>query len=210
MVESVTLTARTPGLAARTVVLDRPLSEAAAPVTGRRLLTVGDPYEVYPVPPPEVFDDGDPLEFINAPDLEAIAAAVIAERGPLQWLVKERIAYLWKEQGGASGGKDTYGKCIRSTGLVRFYGRHGFVVWLAADHCRDAYFKRWQIEALVTHELLHCDQTDKDKLTIRPHDFQGFNSELAWYGPWHTDLRSMRRVVAQMPLFDGDDLDGGA
>ena len=191
----------------------------------RALVTGGDPDEAYPLPAGIAFVD--PLtaglhDFIPAPDVEAVARALIDDRPNLAHLRERRISYLWRQKGGATGGKATLGQCQRAAGLVRHFGRVHFVIWLAWDHCELARLTRWQMEALIYHELLHAGVergkavvephdfegfnellhagVERGKAVVEPHDFEGFNAELARYGSWQADLQRLVRTAHQLPL----------
>lgn len=190
---------------AATRAIDPTTGEVLAPAT-RTLLTTGDADSPYPWPSEARFEDGDVVEFVDAPDLEAIAGAIIEARPSLRWLEKRTLTYLWKRAGGNDAGKARFGACVKPTGLARYWGKSDFVIWLALDHCRNAFLTRWQVEALLTHELLHCDETEKGAPALKPHDFAGFTAELAWYGPWQSDLQRMVKVARQLPLFESDEV----
>lgn len=210
---SVTLTNETRRRADEALVaLSPPAARAIDPATDevlrvpRTLLTAGDPEDDYPVPTAERFlAEGDP-DFLDAPDLEEVATAIVAARPSLRWLEKRTLTFLWKRQGGSAAGKIALGACVKPTGLVKHYNKSDFIIWLAADHIGGAYLDRWQVEALLTHELLHCDWTDKDKPALRPHQFEGFTAELEWYGAWQADLQAMIEAARQLPLFEGDEI----
>lgn len=174
----------------------------------RRLIGGGIPDGQYYVPTLDRFksDPGlaDPdLDFVEAPDVEAIAVELIAEHARFAHLAGRRVAYRWKRTGGKAGGKLTLGKCVKPSGLLRDETRADWFIWLAADNCLG--LTNWQIEALVFHELLHADEDEHGKRQLRPHDFEGFGPEIEHYGLWDAGLREAGRAVQalQLPLFDG-------
>ena len=171
---------------------------------------VHDPDEQYPLPPASRFIEPGTIEvrdFIPAPDIEAIAKMLTERHEHLGWLKGVRVSYLWRCKGGASGGKATFGQCQKASGLIRHYSGVSFVVWLAWDHCDTAAVTRRQVEALVYHQLLHADRTEKGKPAVAPHDFEGFTRELEVYGPWQADLQRMVKVSQQLPMFDEDEVE---
>ena len=115
-------------------------------------------------------------QFWSAPDLEEIGEALIKEYFPD--FPECEIDYLWKGDGGRSGGKATLGKTEKPSGLTLYYGNTDYVIWLAADHVGGLEFTNWQVEALLYHELCHVreeeDENGNKKLAIAPHDFEGF------------------------------------
>jgi hypothetical protein len=172
-----------------------PLEEAlglqALPPPGTSLINGGVPDAEYPTPRDESFidpdadDDAELLEFIEADDLERIGRALIDKLPEFEDLRDGwRIAFRWKAAGGATGGKLTLGKCVKAAGLVKHFG--------AADHVRLARLTRWGVEALVYHELCHCEiAVNENGATpkVRAHDFEGFRTEVARYGLWQADLQ---------------------
>ena len=160
----------------------------------------------YPVPGPgRVIDDVTAVlhDFVDAPDLARIADDLIAEFAEEEFrhLVDVPIAYLWRREGGASGGLATYGKCSRLSGPARYYSQRHFLIWAAADHCRLSEFTPQQMRALVYHELSHigCDLAS-GKLMVVEHEFAGFYQELRRFGPWMPHLRTLGGVFEQLRL----------
>lgn len=194
---------------------DAPALERLAPPEGSKLIAGGKADEEFPVPDMEEFEDdgGNAVEFIEAGDLERIAKALISKRPELKLLRDWTIAYRWKSAGGITGGKLTLGKCVKASGLVKHFGAVDWIVWLGADNVRDMRLTRWQVEALVYHELCHCEVvTNENGSTpkVRAHDFEGFRSEVEAYGLWQADLR-LAAPAFQLHLFDDEsDDDGGA
>ncbi|CCF83618.1 putative metallopeptidase [Nitrolancea hollandica] len=165
-------------------------------------VTDGNPDMPYRIPTSLAFGEGDEaVEFLHASDLAAIGNALI-ERDPQRFghLASFHIAYLWRAKGGTPGGKPKFGMCQRPSGLLKFFSGVDFVVWLAADNCREHGLSNYQIEALVYHELLHAGVTDDFKPTIWPHDFQAFRAEIETYGAWQTDLQLAQRSFEQLRL----------
>lgn len=146
-------------------------------------------------------------EFAKAPEIEAIADALIHEhRLQFSHLLDANIRYLWKAKGGKSHGKDRLGACQKPSGLLSFFSGVDFVIWLALDNCKSSLLTNRQVEALVFHELLHTAATeDPDTgeiiFGIAPHDFEGFNEELRIYGPWSSDLERVTDIARQLELF---------
>ena len=184
------------------------LTRHAGALAGPRLVTGDNPPELYPVPETARFksrpDLADPdLDFIPAPDVERIAAALIAADAGRFWHLTGafplRVAYRWKREGGADGGRATLGKCVKAAPLVKHFGEIDFVIWLAADHLLVSGFTRYQVEALVFHELLHTARVSGKPKTV-PHDAELFVAEVERYGLWKTDLDHVGRAVRQLQL----------
>lgn len=144
------------------------------------------------------------VDFIDAPDIEAIATSLIGAYAEFEHLVDTNIGYAWKRKGGESVGKAVFGKCVKTSGLVRHFSEQTFVVWLAADHCREWAFTNRQLEALIYHELSHAgEETDKNgdtKAVLVAHDVEAFGREIERYGLWTEDLKQIK------PFFDAAQL----
>ena len=156
------------------------------------------------VPPDEHFDIAD---YMDAPKLEHVAGQLCSAWGEFRHLDRARIHVLWKKKGGSSGGKNTWGKALKTSGLVRHYADCDFVVWLAADHCRDAAITNYELEALLYHELSHLsfemDENGEERWSVRAHDVTAFYGEIERYGTWTPELRQMRHTYAQLALAEG-------
>lgn len=160
-----------------------------------------DPYGRFYVPPDEHFSD---IGFLESRPLEMLAAQLVANWRELGHLKQASIGVLWKQKGGKSGGKEVWGKANKTSGLVLHYSRHDFIIWLAADHCREGEITNGDLEALLYHELCHCDMEMDDngnvKWAIRGHDVTAFYTELTRYGAWTPELRHMRKTYEQIAL----------
>lgn len=202
--------------AARTAFVDSTVGAGATAtfVTGGESVTITpdaistvvgtDPAGRFYVPPEEHFDVAD---FLDMPKLEQIAEQLCVTWGEFRHLHRARLRVLWKKKGGASGGKNTWGKAIKTSGLVKHYADCDFVIWLAADHCRDAAITNYELEALLYHELSHLsyemDENGEERWSVRGHDVTAFYGELERYGTWTPELRQMRHAYAQLALTDG-------
>lgn len=166
----------------------------------RRLVTGGDPEQLYPVPGEEKFVKED-CDYLEAPDLEQIAGKLIEVQGGFGYLRELKIVYLWKRKGGKRGGKAILGRCQRPTGLLTKFCDADFIVWLGADHHAALRSTRFQVEATVFHELCHTDlDEEKDQPRLVPHDYEGFCREVEIYGVWHSDLAKAAKSFQQMNL----------
>lgn len=163
---------------------------------------------LYPVPSEAALDG----EFTPAPDLERIADALI-ERHHHRVASEATIIYLWRDKAWKAKGKVVFGKCQKPTGLLKHFAAADVVIALAADALRDMGATYRQIEAALWHELCHVGETEEPddskedwvpELTILPHDFEGFATELTLFGDWRSDLTTAVHAVRQMKL----DLDG--
>ena len=135
-------------------------------------------------------------EWVESEALEELARDLVAKWPELRFLDGFDIRVLWKENGGDSRGRLTLGKCTKPSGLARYFALCDWVIWLAADHCRQMEFTDEQIEALLYHELKHCVLVGKDsKPGVRGHDYEVFADELNRYGFWNDGREALKRVV---------------
>ena len=132
-------------------------------------------------------------DFQHATDLEQIVYRLVDTKAVgLDWTVD----FFWKRKGGQRSGKAIEGKCQKPSGLLKHYSDKDFIIWLAADHCRNAGYDARQIEALLFHELQHIgSDEDEDSGEVTPvlvgHDFEGFLTEVTEYGMWSHDVIAM-------------------
>jgi hypothetical protein len=153
----------------------------------RALILGGNPEEKFPMPDGVRFDaDG----WAEADELGQIGQALIGECKCFESLEDARIVYLWKRKGSIRP-KLLLGKCQRPSGLLRRFSSADFIVWLAANNCFG--LTRWQMEALVFHELKHARlDADGEAISV-PHDWEGFAEEIDRYGLWKRDIA----IIAQ-------------
>jgi hypothetical protein len=150
------------------------------------------------IPSEEDFTDTD---WLPAADLEAIADRLIETKPDLKHLYVFKTVYFWKRAGGVTGGQPTMGKCRRVSGDLKAVAPGAdFMVWLAADHCREQEITVHQAEAFVFHELMHTAQDDKGRPRIRPHDFVGFVAEVREFGLYDQMLQAAGTAFQQLAL----------
>jgi hypothetical protein len=160
------------------------------------------------VPWDTAFADDD--DFMAAPELASIGNALVARYAEFGFLANTKIEYRWKRKGGRSHGRDTYGKCVKTSGALRHFARCDYLIWVAADHVCESTWTELQLEALLYHELCHCgfeiDDDEKSptygemRLTIRGHDDEVFLDELRRYGAWNSSRERAGEVYAQVRL----------
>lgn len=193
----------------------RDAGATATIITDRSSVTIGakpepaaKPITDYPderadVPHDDAFDGADFLESIQ---LTRIGNALIRRCPEFGFLTRDddMVTFVWKRQGGQSGGRVRYGQCQKASGLVKFFAECEYVIWIAADHVRQTLFTNLQLEALLYHELLHCgyelDKNGDMKLMVRGHDDELFYAELRRYGTWKRELERTGEVYAQLGL----------
>jgi hypothetical protein len=154
----------------------------------------GDTTGLYPVPADEAFKGGD---WYDGGDVAGIALN-LRERFPelLGFHKTLSMHFLWKRKGGKA-----MGMCVRVGGTAKaFAPGTDFLIWLAADHCRETRLSAYQIEALTFHELLHVALSPKGKPALRKHDWEGFRREIVEYGMWLPDVQAIGEAFQQLRL----------
>ena len=146
------------------------------------------------IKPPK--DDGFVGDYMADENLTSLAAVLIENCDELSAGCEEfRIEYLWKRTGGKSSGMAPLGKCNKLSGLTKYFGKTDFVIWLAADHCRDR--EGINFAALMFHELMHVDQDEKGQPATRAHEFEGFSSEVNRFGIWRESMRPIAKAFQE-------------
>lgn len=144
-------------------------------------------------------------DFLPSEELEELAEELIDRYEYLQAPTEGlSIRYVWKREGGSTAGQPVLGKCVKPSGLAKYYSSSDFVIWIAADHTRFLEFNAEQIEAVLFHQLNHIGALVKDgRVThyVRPHDFEGFKAEIHEYGFWLPEIKEIANVF-QLRLED--------
>lgn len=187
----------------RTIVLESAGETATLDADAVSTVTSPNPNDRAFVPPDDFFDDADP--FYDDPRIFDVARDVLQRCNEFRYLANASVDIVWKRRGGKSGGRAVFGKANKLSGLAAHYCPHTFVIWLAADHCREAEFTNHELEALIYHQLKHLgfeydETTGETTWVLWPHDAELFVSELTRYGTWRDDLRVVSDTVAQLAL----------
>lgn len=147
------------------------------------------------VPDESAFDG----EYMDAPELEQLAKVVMEEHAELAYLREWSVRVLWRRQG---SGKEAMGRCKVLSGELRFFTGADWLIWAAADFCK--LMSDRQIEALLFHELMHCEvkvnKAGQQRAATRGHDFEGFGLEVERYGAWDTTLVRAKDSFRQLEL----------
>lgn len=119
-----------------------------------------------------------PDEFAPAPpEIMAIVDRHIAAHFP-QLRGAKLVVGIRQTAKPVDGGKAT----VAATGVSDTANGFDYMVWFAWD--------AWQMlddhgrEAIVFHELCHCDRDEQGRPTIKDHDAEVFNAEIELYGDW--------------------------
>ncbi len=132
-----------------------------------------------------------PLEFQlpDRDDLELLRR-VMAEH--FDFLLGFRILLYFLPEAGTSQGRVVLGKAIRATKRERaFFGVDGWIE-LAMDKWEE--MSEQQQERLVYHELMHFS-VKEGSLSMRTHDVQLFQAEVALYGELIPEVREMQQSL---------------
>lgn len=145
------------------------------------------------VPPAEALAGG----FTLAPELEQMAAHLIAAMPEIQWLENYDVRVLWRAKGGPK-----LGRCTLATDLVKFYSGAHWIIWIAADHTFSHALTRRQMQALLYHELKHCAlKGEHQRPGIQTHDSEVFVGEVVRFGAWRPELEQLELAFR---LFDAE------
>jgi hypothetical protein len=175
---------------------------------GPRLVHGSGPHLPARMPHAERFRDsgGFLTDFCRAPDVEAIAGALIAHWEEVGHCRDLRIAYLWRRKKQAKAGKLTLGTCQKLSGLAKTFLEADWAITLNAENCRALQLTRLQLEALTYHELSHIGRPDEDEdgeeiePTLVGHDVEMFHAEIHRYGLWKADLKAAAHAFKQLRL----------
>jgi len=144
-------------------------------------------------------------KFIPAPEVEAVARAIIREHHP--HLQNARLECLFSIKDMKSKGKEVWGTMRKVSSLAAFLagetdgdGPGAFFcmvisqpVWRALDQTRR--------EALVDHELSHAWIEEKEdgslSLQLLHHDLEEFMGVVLRRGLWRNEVEQFADVVAQ-------------
>jgi hypothetical protein len=164
-------------------------------------------------PSDATFKDGD--DFLGSPGLTSLAER-IQQQYPLKFghLRDFTLVYFWKRRGGKRAGQPVGGACQKTSGALRHTSGADFIIWIAADNCREA--SDHELTALVFHELRHAgfrtqkvtDEDGEENEIVRPaiwgHDWEGFRDEIEEYGLWSDQAKLVAPAFMQLSLFDGE------
>lgn len=152
------------------------LSRSLTRPTGEEIAALA-PDDLYPVPSGARFRDAG--EFLEAPDLEAMADVLIENWRELSHLAAVRIRYLWRAKGTGSAQART----TKASGFWRMLTGLDVVVWLGAGPLRAQFYTREQVEGTLYHELRHIDwDEEKGQPFLVEHDAEVFFDEFRRYG----------------------------
>lgn len=142
-------------------------------------------------------------KYTHAPEVEELAVKLINDHH--SHLAEARIKYLFRNGKWQSKGKATLGKAKLAAEDARFLGQYDFIIMISTEAWNSA-VPAYR-EALVDHELQHCDcaedKAGNKKWSIQDHDVQEFVSVVRRHGLWEVDLQKLIIAAKQGPYVDG-------
>jgi hypothetical protein len=149
--------------------------------------------KVFVVPNDEDFSNN---EYMDAPELEAIAAQHIAQYpDKFGWLSRVQLRYRWKRKGGKTKGKPSFGKTIPLSGLWFYEIDADYIITISADHVREFRFSQFQVEALMMHMLCYPKQTEDGDAGMTSPDVTEFSFVVEKCGLWEPSLQDFGKAV---------------
>lgn len=127
------------------------------------------------------------------PDVLGIANKIITRYHPP--LTLARVGFLFQDEASKKAGNYVLGSASKTSDKERAAGLdYDFIITLAKDMWQD--LSQHQREALIDHELCHCDFT-QGYARMRGHDIEEFHCIVERYGLWKSDLAVFGQVVEQ-------------
>ena len=134
-----------------------------------------------------------------ADSVKKIAGEIIATNHP--HLVEARIVYLFRSGKWETAEKVVLGKAKCTSEDTRFLAEYDFIIiinesafWAATDE---------QQQALVDHELSHCDYSEdakgNRKWRCAHHDVEEFVGVVRRHGLWESDLQKLVKAASEAP-----------
>ena len=138
-------------------------------------------------------------EWRKAPDhvLDIVRRLIDLYHEPLK---DARIGVIMRSEAPVTGGRITYGKAERVSAKAQVHVPYDFIIWLANDGYQS--LAPLQREALIDHELCHCQWDMDTGASIRPHDVEEFTEILQRYGYWWPHAEEFAAAAQQAELFE--------
>ena len=113
-------------------------------------------------------------------------------------LAEARIAFVMRSTALRSGGKLVLGKARKVTDEQQVHIPYDFVIWLASDMWHT--LTPIQKQALIDHELSHCEWDCSEGASVRGHDVEEFTHIIERYGFWWPGAEPFESAVTQAML----------
>ena len=117
-------------------------------------------------------------------------------------LKEARIGVIMRSEAPRAGGKIVYGKAEKVSPKTQVHVPYDFIIWLANDQYQ--LLAPFQREALIDHELCHCQWDLDTGASIRPHDVEEFTEILERYGYWWPQAEEFATAAQQAQLFEAN------
>lgn len=144
------------------------------------------------------------VEYLEAPDLEAIVEELIEKWPELKGLRHLRLRLLWKQKGSV----DAMARCSKASGFWGHLADVDFVIWAGAREVRGSFLTREQVEALLYHELSHIGFSEQgDVPRVVKHDAEVFYAEFRRYGVWARDMQRFGQLALDGAFGRGEGLE---
>lgn len=114
---------------------------------------------------------------------------LIGKYDELQHLRGEPIKLLLRLKPQVTNGRVVLGKASKATAKERLLHPWKFTIWLFELFWRHNPDRR---EALLFHELCHCQFNEKGEPKIVSHDIEEFYAVARYYGDWNDAIRPLR------------------
>ncbi len=138
-------------------------------------------------------------EWKKAPDhvLDIVRRLIGLYHEPLQ---SARIGVIMRSEAPVTGGRVVLGAAEKVSAKMQVYAPYDFLIWLSADQYGT--LAPLQREALIDHQLCHCEWGEDAGTSIRPHDVEEFTEILERYGYWWPHAEEFAAVAQQAELFE--------
>lgn len=142
-------------------------------------------------------------KFAEAPEVMELAKKIIVEHH--SHLIEARIVYLFRNGKWVKKGRAVLGQAKLAAEDARFIGQYDFIIIVNLNAWNNAGVTTR--EALVDHELTHCeceiDRAGNNRWKIADHDVHEFISIVRRHGPWASDLQRLLKASQEAPFVQG-------
>ena len=129
--------------------------------------------------------------------LDTVKRLIDLHHEPLQ---DARIGVIMRSEAPRTGGRVVLGKTEKVSSKAQVHVPYDFIIWLSDDQYR--LLAPFQREALIDHELCHCQWDMGNGASIRPHDVEEFTEILQRYGYWWPRAEEVAGAAQQAELFE--------
>lgn len=129
----------------------------------------------------------EPTDYVESSAVRETAVGLINRIPTVQATVADlRIAFCERLGEPSGEGESILAACVKASPLWRDRAGDDVVIWVW--QAVWATLEPRQQEALVLHELLHIDRTEKGAVKLRKHDLEEFSMVVHQYGAWKGDI----------------------